>query len=158
MVPVCCFFISFLFWLCDWESLAWSLIERGQYKSLLWLIIAKFTRARNSTMESLHVTFLFETLNWLWGSKQFLAHMHMITWGCAPKIQRSTAQTPHTCNSVSFFECWCDSGWQIERRRTKAEAEIWRKQTWKHRGVYRRLWLSHIKTLLHWLLIQRWGT
>lgn len=54
--------------------------------------------------------------------KDSLAHMHLITWGCAPKFRE--ARPPHTCDSVSFSECWCDSEWQIGWQRTKAEAEI----------------------------------
>lgn len=89
--------------------------------------------------------------------KDFLAHMHLITWSCALKFRE--AQAPHTCDSVSFRECWCDSEWQIGWQRTKAEAEIWKERSvnaeWSQQQLQPET-LSRLHGLLIYHRVQNW--
>lgn len=129
----------------DLKPLKWNLMDMwGHDKSPLC----------GSPALYLHV---LETLLWnlymcpLIGSEALYNFLLTCTWlhGVLHRKFRE-AQAPHTCNSVSFLECWCDSGWQIEQQRTKAE--IWRKQA--QRSVQAPVAEPYKDTLL----IHHWGT
>lgn len=115
-------FLSFFFLQCG--CVTENLSHWGWFKSLLWLIGAKNLHV----LQTLLLTFCMwlSYLRPLVGSEALNNSLLTCAWlhRAMHQNQRSTVQTPHTYNSVSFFECWCDSGWQIERGRTKAEAAI----------------------------------
>lgn len=88
--------------------------------------------------------------------KDFLAHMHLITWGCALKFRE--ARGPHTCDSVSFCECWCDSEWQIGMAKDKSRSRNMKRKKGERRARAESNSLAgDALSFLHGLLINHWG-
>jgi len=106
---------SVLVWICDWESRALNWIEWGLTKSLFWLLLLNVQEI-NSTL-FIYIVLFLEALNWLWGSEQFLARVHIISCVCAPEFTGTNTSYMQFCHFPWALVWFGSTVWHQKKRR-----------------------------------------